>query len=148
MLFRLTLLTLALFIALDWIRSTGDAYCCCGCFGARSARKVAPIDRQNFSVLFNDEHIVKCIDIKNNVFVNNLESVRKFMILVTAYNIVQYLNFIGHYLPLTQSRNVWQFQEIMDYFVQFSEGVDRVNTHQAIIDFDETRERTLSLWYE
>ena len=89
--------------------------------------------------------IVKCFDIDNNVFVNNLESVRKFMILVTAYNIVQYLNFIGYYLPLTQSRNVWQFQEIMDYFAQCSEGVDRVNFQQAIIEFDETRERTLTL---
>ena len=137
------LLTLVLFTS-----SAVDACCCCSCFGTRGANKVAPIGEQNFSVLFNDEHIVKCIDIQNNVFVQDLESVRKFMILSTAYNIVQYLNFIGHYLPLTQSRNVWQFQEIVDHFAKFSEGVDRVNIQQAIIEFDDIRERTLSLWYE
>ena len=142
------LFTVILFIFLYYTRPGVEASSCCCCFGTGRPIKVAPIGEQNFSVLFNEEHIVKCIDINNNVLVKNLESVRKFMILVTAYNIVQYLNFIGYYLPLTHSRNVRQFQEIMDYFVQFSEGVDRVNIQQAIIEFDEIRERTLSLWYE
>ena len=142
------LFTVVLSVFLYYTRTGVEPCGCCGCFGARRANKVAPIGEQNFSVLFNEDHIVKCFDIDNDVFVNNLESVRKFMILVTAYNIVQYLNFIGYYLPLTQSRNVWQFQETMDYFAQFSEGVDRVNIQQAIIEFDEIRERSLTLWYD
>ena len=148
MLLCVHLLTLILFIFVDCTASAVDACCCCSCFRARRPNKVAPIGEQNFSVLFNDQHIVKCIDIQNNVFAQDLESVRNFMILGTAYNIVQYLNFIGYYLPLTQSRNVWQFQEIVDHFAQFSEGVDRVNIQQAIIEFGDIRERTLSLWYE
>ena len=139
------LLLMILSICLDCMKLVVDA---CGCFGGRTKSRITPIEEQNFSVLFNGQHTVKYIEIKNYVFTENKESVRNFMILGAAYNIIGWLNFIGYYLPLTQTRNAWQFQEMVDYFAQFSEGVDRVNMQQAIFKFDLIRERTLALWYE
>ena len=139
------LLSMILLILIDCLNLVADA---CGCFRPRIKTKIRQIEGQNFSVLFNSQNTVKYIEIKNYVFTEYKESVRNFMILGAAYNIVGWLNFIGYYLPLTQTRNAWQFQEMVDYFAQFSEGVDRVNMQQAIFKFDLIRERTLALWYE
>lgn len=137
-------------LSLCWTTSTVDACGCCDCFGRRSAasNKVTPIEWKKIIALFNRENSVKYIDIKESVFSEYKESVRNFMIESVAFNIAQWLNFIGYYLPLTTSHNVRQFQELVDYFAQFAGSIHRVNDlHQVMMEFRVMRERTISLWY-
>lgn len=91
---------------------------------------------QDFSSLFNDKHTVKYIDVKRSVLEEYELSTRNFMILGVAFNIAQWLDFIGYYLPIARSGNVRVFQEITNYFAQFDQGIERVNMYRAMMEFD------------
>ena len=94
---------------------------------------------------------MELVDVKNDIFIDHEESARNFMILGLAFNIVQWLNFIGNYLPLIRSQNVHHFQKLIDYFSRFEKGMNEVTGPRiklnAMMQFDEIRDQTLNLWY-
>ena len=76
-------------------------------------------------------------------------SILNFMILSLSYNILQKLSFLAFYLPLKQSSNVNQLQDIIDFFAKFERytlfGMPEINRRVSMQRFDEVRTKTVNL---
>eukprot|EP01083_Nonionella_stella_P021048 58365_1 len=90
-------------------------------------------------------------DVDTDFIANNNASeaikANRYFLLVTVitYDIVHYLFFIGHYLPLYHFPNARKFRHVFDYFAQFQNGARRVDLRTEMKGFEQIRNELLNL---
>ena len=123
----------AIFIALSTLIITSELATmvwssCFGCCGGRKTTQIHPVPDcgPNSTALFDDRHSVRYFRIKE-ALPQRMVDVGKFVALGMAYSIVELLDFVGWHLPLKHSRSAHTFQSILNYFVEFESGVDKIS---------------------